>query len=73
MLFKKYVRNVKILILKKEVMKLECCGVREFVFEEKIHVPVVDALCEFIVSQENSVWIAHNGVVLIQFLFLNIY
>ena len=42
-------------------MKLECCGVREFVFEEKIHVPVVDALCEFIVSQENSVWIAHKS------------
>ena len=56
-----YVRNVKILILKKEVMKLECCGVREFVFEEKIHVPVVDALCEFIVSQENFLCIAHNG------------
>ena len=46
---------------KKGSNEVECCGVREFVFEEKIDVIVVDALCEFIVSQENSVSIAHNG------------
>ena len=45
---------------KGEKNELECCGVREIVFEETIDEPVVDALCEFI-SQENYVWIAHNG------------
>ena len=33
--------------------ELECCGVREFVF--------VNELCEFILLQKNSVWVAHNG------------
>ena len=47
---------------KGEKNEVECCGVREFVFEETIGGKlVVDALCEFIILQENSVWIAHNG------------
>ena len=42
--------------------EVECCGVREFVFDETIgDKPVVEMLCEFIILQENSVWIAHNG------------
>ena len=40
----------------------ECCGDREFIFEEKENEKsVVNQLCEFILLQENSVWIAHNG------------
>ena len=45
-----------------EKNEVECCGQREFVFEETIgDKHVVDQLCDFIILQENSVWIAHNG------------
>ena len=47
---------------KGEKNEVECCGIREFIFEETNGgEPVVDMLCEFIILQENSVWIAHNG------------
>ena len=47
---------------KGEKNEVACCGVREFVFEEKVGcVSVVEMLSEFIILQENSVWIAHNG------------
>ena len=48
---------------KGEKNNVECCGEREFIFEEEENElsSVVDRLCEFILLQENSVWIAHNG------------
>ena len=47
---------------KGEKNNVDCCGQREFIFEEKNdNDPVVDQLCEFIMLQENSVWIADNG------------
>ena len=47
---------------KGESNNTDCCGQREFIFEEKNDAePVVVQLCEFIILQENSVWIAHNG------------
>ena len=41
-----------------EQHELECCGVREFVFEDD---DVVNELCAFILLRKNSVWVAHNG------------
>ena len=38
--------------------KLECCGVREFVFDRD---DVVNGKCEFILLQKHSVWVAHNS------------
>ena len=47
---------------KGEKNNVDCCSQREFIFEEKNDAaPIVDQLCEFIILQENSVWIAHNG------------
>ena len=47
---------------KGEKNEVECCGQREFIFEETIGGKLlIDQLCKFIILQENSVWIAHNG------------